>query len=256
MLSLKHGIHEPFNRLKRNALLPCLTGRTSETPISIDFILMHSVFSFLTVFCTSFLALASGHVHAGRPLTVEDASVNEVGRGHVEIWWSQSSSAHGVWTAAPAWSPTEGVELAAAQTRSGYGESNSTSIQAKFRLTPSQAQGCNFGALLGLSRTGSDASQPYVNGLFSCHHPEWGSVHTNVGLIKLDAAGYNGTWGVAWERSLGPVVVHLESFGQQHAPAARAIGLRHDLLPHLQIDGSLGRHSGQKVRTLGLKWML
>ena len=25
--------------------------------------------------------------HAGRPLSVDDAGVDEVGQGHVEVWW-------------------------------------------------------------------------------------------------------------------------------------------------------------------------
>jgi hypothetical protein len=53
----------------------------------------------------------------------------------------------------------------------------------------------------------------------------------------------------------GQVTLHLESFAQQHAKPTRAIGLRHDLLPQLQVDASWGRQAGQTLTTAGLKWM-
>ncbi|WP_291439031.1 hypothetical protein [Acidovorax sp.] len=35
--------------------------------------------------------------HAGRPLSVDDAGVDEVGHGHVEVWWGPARPArHGV----------------------------------------------------------------------------------------------------------------------------------------------------------------
>jgi hypothetical protein len=85
--------------------------------------------------------------------------------------------------------------------------------------------------------------------------PLWGSFHANLGSVQ-DAAGfYATTRGLAWERSLGQVTLHLESFAQQHAKPTRAIGLRHDLLPQLQVDASWGRQAGQTLTTAGLKWM-
>ena len=95
----------------------------------------------------------------------------------------------------------------------------------------------------------------YANGLLTCHHPLWGSLHANLGSAQDQAGSYVITRGLAWERSLGSVTLHLESFGQQNSKPARAIGLRHDVLPQLQIDASLGYQAGQTLTTMGLKWM-
>ena len=107
------------------------------------------------------LILTWGHAHAGRPLSVEDANVNETGQGHVETWWAHSSAGSRAWTVAPAWSPVDGMELAAAFSRENPGQLNARAVQIKWRLTASQDHGCNWGALLGLSQTASEKSRPY-----------------------------------------------------------------------------------------------
>lgn len=201
------------------------------------------------------LILTWGQVHAGRPLSVEDANVNDPGQGHIEHWWAHSSAGNRSWNVAPAWSPANGVELAGAFSHEGASPLNTTAVQIKFRLTPSQEHGCNLGALVGVLQTGSEKSRPYANGLISCHHPFWGSLHANVGTVWEQAGFYDMTRGIAWERSLGSVIFHVESFGQQNSKLSRAIGLRHNWLPQLQIDASLGRQAGQSLITAGLKWM-
>jgi hypothetical protein len=60
---------------------------------------------------------------------------------------------------------------------------------------------------------------------------------------------------VAWEYPIGEVTFHVESFGQQHLKPTRAMGLRYELSPSLQVDGSLGRQIGKNLLTLGVKWM-
>lgn len=196
-----------------------------------------------------------GHAHAGRPLSVEDANVNETGHGHVENWWAHSSAGSRSWNVAPAWSPLDGVELAAAFSREGLSQQNTKAVQIKWRLTAAQDHGCNWGTLLGLSQTASEKPRPYVHGLLSCHHPTWGSFHANLGAVQDATSAYLQTRGVAWERSLGHVVLHLENFGLKGSRPTRAIGVRHDLLPQLQVDASLGRQAGQTLTTVGLKWM-
>ena len=39
---------------------------------------------------------------AGRPLTVDDANVNAVGAGQVEVWYVRKADGAGVWNVAPA----------------------------------------------------------------------------------------------------------------------------------------------------------
>lgn len=201
------------------------------------------------------MSLFTGSAHAGRPLTVEDANVNEVGKGHIETWTARGPDGQRAWFVSPAWSPKEGLELAATVSRDTQQKQTAGAVQAKFRLSASQENGCNFGALLGLAQAEREKSHPYVNGLLSCNHPDWGSVHGNLGAVHLQASKYINTWGAAWEYPIGAATFHLESFGQQHLKPARAMGLRYELSPQLQIDGSLGRQLGKDSLTLGVKWM-
>ena len=99
-----------------------------------------------------FLLLGWGFVlsvQAGRPLSVDDANVNDVGEGHVEGWWTRGPSGARSWTIAPAYSPVQNVELGAGLAREQKTGLETQNIQAKFRITPSQDNGCNVGAVLG-----------------------------------------------------------------------------------------------------------
>jgi hypothetical protein len=205
-----------------------------------------------------FLLLGLGFVlsvQAGRPLTVDDANVNDVGEGHVEGWWTRGPSGSPSWTVAPAYSPIQNVELGAGMARDPKTKLETVNVQAKFRITPSQENGCNVGAVVGSSRTTGETSKGYVNALFSCNHVRLGSLHTNLGLFDVSSSQRIGTWGLAWERAYGDVTAHVEVYGQQHDKPTWATGLRTNILPKLQLDGSVGRQAGQNLVTIGTKWM-
>ena len=205
-----------------------------------------------------FLLLGLGFVlsvQAGRPLTVDDANVNDVGEGHVEGWWTRGPSGSRSWTVAPAYSPIQNVELGAGMARDPKTKLETVNVQAKFRITPSQENGCNAGAVVGSSRTTGETSKGYVNALFSCNHVRLGSLHTNLGLFDVSSSQRIGTWGLAWERAYGDVTAHMEVYGQQHDKPTWATGLRTNILPKLQLDGSVGRQAGQNLVTIGTKWM-
>jgi hypothetical protein len=205
-----------------------------------------------------FLLLGLGFVlsvQAGRPLTVDDANVNDVGEGHVEGWWTRGPSGSRSWTVAPAYSPIQNVELGAGMARDPKTKLETVNVQAKFRITPSQENGCNVGAVVGSSRTTGETSKGYVNALFSCNHVRLGSLHTNLGLFDVSSSQRIGTWGLAWERAYGDVTAHVEVYGQQHDKPTWATGLRTNILPKLQLDGSVGRQAGQNLVTIGTKWM-
>jgi hypothetical protein len=205
-----------------------------------------------------FLLLGLGFVlsvQAGRPLTVDDANVNDVGEGHVEGWWTRGPSGSRSWTVAPAYSPIQNVELGAGMARDPKTRLESQNIQVKFRLTPSQDNGCNVGAVVGAARTTGEASKAYVNALFTCNHAKLGSLHTNLGALDVSNSQRIGTWGLAWERAYGDVTAHMEVYGQQHDKPTWATGLRTNILPKFQLDGSIGRQGGHNLLTLGTKWM-
>jgi hypothetical protein len=194
-------------------------------------------------------------VHAGRPLTVDDANVNDVGEGHVEGWWTRGPSGARSWTVAPAYSPIQNVELGAGMARDPKTRLETLNVQAKFRITPSQENGCNAGAVVGTARTTGDVSKGYVYALFSCNHARLGSLHSNLGMVDVSSSQRVGSWGLAWERAYGDVTAHVEVYGQQHDKPTWATGLRTNILPKLQLDGSVGRQAGQNLVTLGTKWM-
>jgi hypothetical protein len=205
-----------------------------------------------------FLLLGLGFVlsvQAGRPLTVDDANVNDVGEGHVEGWWTRGPSGSRSWTVAPAYSPIQNVELGAGMARDPKTRLETQNIQVKFRLTPSQDNGCNVGAVVGTARTTGEASKAYVNALFTCNHAKLGSLHTNLGALDVSNSQRIGTWGLAWERAYGDVTAHVEVYGQQHDKPTWATGLRTNILPKFQLDGSIGRQGGHNLLTLGTKWM-
>ena len=85
---------------------------------------------------------------AGRPLTVDDANVNDPGAGHVEIWSARLGDKSRGWTVAPAYGLMDGVEVGAAFTRDATNKTRQTAVQAKFRFTPSSKDGCNWGGVI------------------------------------------------------------------------------------------------------------
>ena len=192
---------------------------------------------------------------AGRPLTVDDASVNDTGDGHVEMWWTRAPGGTRSWTVAPAYAPVDNIELGAGISREIGTGIQTQNIQAKFRITPTQDNGCNFGAVAGYARVEGDSSKPYVNALFSCNSATLGSLHTNVGALDASGSQRVRTWGVAWERAYGDVTVHIEKFGMEHEKPTVATGLRFNVMEDLQLDTSVGRTNKQNVVTIGLKWM-
>ena len=206
-------------------------------------------FFFLVAFVCIFEA------QAGRPLTVDDANVNDVGEGQVEGWWTRSPNGSRSWTIAPAYAPIKNVELGAGIAREQKTGIESVNVQVKFRITESQEKGCNFGTVVGTARTDGESSKEYLNALFTCNHPTLGSLHTNLGALGFSKSQRIGTWGLAWERSYGEVTAHVEVYGQRQETPTWATGLRMNILPKLQLDASLGRQSGQNLLTVGTKWM-
>jgi hypothetical protein len=208
--------------------------------------------SALLVFTAFFASFPS---FADRPLTVDDANVNDTGDGHVEAWWTRSPNGVRFWTVAPAYAPVDNIELGAGIAREQFSGIQTHNIQAKFRLSPTQENGCNFGAVTGYARVDGQSSQPYVNGLFSCNHPSLGSLHTNLGALNFSSSQRLRTWGVAWERAYGEVTVHIEKFGIEHEKPTIAGGLSFNVMQDLQLDTSVGRTNKNNIFTLGLKWM-
>lgn len=93
------------------------------------------------------------HAHAGRPLAVDDANVNDKGAGHVEVWVARDSDKINTWNLAPAFAPIEGVEIGVSYAKARKTGTSEQAIQAKWRITPSQENGCNVASTLGAYST-------------------------------------------------------------------------------------------------------
>lgn len=206
---------------------------------------------------TLLVALAwlwAGPSLAGRPLSVDDANVNDVGAGHVEMWYARQPGNTNVWTVAPAYGIAEGIEIGVAVARDATNDSSTNTVQAKFRLTPSLEKGCNVGASVGVSQSNNGLENtPFVNGLLTCN-AEYGSVHLNLGSTSPPVGPSLGTWGLALERKLGSFTAHAEAFGQENGSPTVQLGLRTELFKNVQIDGTAGRVNGESVLSVGLKF--
>ena len=213
---------------------------------------MHRNFLRVIVFTLGYVSI-SLDAFASRPLFVEDASVNDVGTGHIEAWYARMPGKANTWNFAPAYSPIKDIEVSATVSRDQTDKLNTSAIQAKWRITPFNPEGCNFGMVVGVSYTNKGGGNtPYLNGLASCNHKD-GAFHLNLGVSHPDGEKNLTNWGVAYERDFGFATAHIEYFGQETAKPTVQVGLRKDVAQGLQLDGTLGRSDGDLVFSLGLK---
>lgn len=210
---------------------------------------------------SSLLVMAAGATllasaaHAGRPLNVDDASVNDKGKGHVEFWTTRADGIS-LYSIAPAYAPIEGLEIGGLVSRETKTKLNVTGLQAKWRITASQDKGCNVGAIFGVSRAsldGSSVNGQGLTGLFTCNGLGGGSLHLNVGMDRVSGGETSNRWGLAYERAFGAVTPHIEWFGSEGNKPTIGIGLRGMVTDSVQLDGSVGRSDGLTVYTLGAK---
>jgi hypothetical protein len=192
---------------------------------------------------------------AGRPLAVDDANVNDVGSGHVEVFYQRQSGQAHTFTVAPAYGLTEGIEIGASFNRDNTADVNTSALQLKFRLTPSQKKGCNHGVTFGVQQANTGAvGSPFVNGLMSCN-TEALSLHANLGLTSPTPGRQLATWGLAVERELSSITAHVEWFGVEQSSPTLQMGLRTMLSRQWQLDGTVGTSNNESLFSIGLKFL-
>jgi hypothetical protein len=199
--------------------------------------------------CSAALLLMAGSAFAGRPLNVDDANVNDKGKGHVEAWVTRAEGIS-IYSIAPAYAAFEGVEFGGMVARENESRLTMTGVQAKWRITASQDKGCNVGATFGLSRAkvqGFSASGQSLTGLFSCNGLAGGSLHVNLGVDRVSGGETSNRWGLAFERSFGALTPNIEWFGSEGSKPSFNIGLRGMITDTVQLDGSVGRSDGVTV---------
>jgi hypothetical protein len=201
------------------------------------------------------LCLLASQAHAGRPLAVDDANVNEKGAGHVEVWVARDSNKVDTWNIAPAFAPVEGVEIGVSYAKARKNGNAEQAIQAKWRITPSQENGCNVASTLGTVHEKNVGSSPYLVGILTCNSA-LGSVHVNLTRHNpKDEKSFN-SWGVAFEREMGGVTPHVEIFGDDGGKPTVQLGAKTEIAPGLQLDATVGRdrQNVANVFSLGFKY--
>lgn len=201
------------------------------------------------------LCFLGANAYAGRPLAVDDANVNEKGAGHVEVWVARDSNKVNTWNVAPAYAPIEGVEIGVSYAKARKQGNAEQAIQAKWRITPSQENGCNAAATLGTVHEKTVGSSPYLVGILTCNST-LGSMHINLTRHNpKDEKSYS-SWGVAFERAVGGFTPHIEVFGDQSSKPTLQLGVKTEIAPGWQLDGTVGRdrQNNANVFSLGFKY--
>lgn len=213
--------------------------------------------------CTAALSLllgalgTLGSAHAGRPLGVDDAGVNDVGKGHIEVWWEGRRSERGSVIAAPAYAPVKGLEVGALLARDLEGRSTLQGLQAKWLWTPASKTGCNAASSAGVQRARKQAGNTASLALIGTCTSDWGAVHANLGSQREPQSHWLPTWGIAYERTFerpgGDVSAHIEALGRRHDAPTFQTGLRWEFAADWQLDGTVGRKQGATLLSVGLK---
>jgi hypothetical protein len=213
----------------------------------------------LRIVCSSLLVLSwTGACMAGRPLTVDDANVNEPGVGHVEAFAARDPGRVNTWTVAPAYGLNGGIELGASLTRDTSQRHTASAIQAKVRWQDPRPDGCFAATVFGLAHLQRAAGHPggnapYVNGLLTCNR-EATAFHANLGATRPSDSPTLATWGLALEQAVGDVIVHVETFGQHRSKPVFQFGARTDIAKDVQLDGTIGRNNRSAVYSIGVKF--
>lgn len=199
----------------------------------------------------SIFALCSIPASAGRPLTVDDTNTEDAGHGHLEAWVAREPGST-MYNLAPVYAPIDGLELGALLARDTSASANLSQLQAKWRITPNQAKGCNTGVVAGWAHESRAPDSVWVNGLLTCRGAQRGNVHVNLGAVKAKNSAAILTRGIAYEHEFKPVTPSIEWFSQGGKPTVQA-GLRGNVARNIQLDGSIGRRDRATLYSLGTK---
>lgn len=199
-------------------------------------------------------SLLSLSAQAGRPLSVDDANVNDKGVAHVETFWSRAADGSRTFTVAPTYSPLPGLDLIAVDTRTLAGGAHSQTFQAKMQVTSPKDNSCHFAWVVGTTQwQKGEGQKSFVSANTSCDMGV-GALHASV-VSSRDAVGRDTpSMGVAWEQSFGAWTGHIESVAQRATKPMVGIGARTEVRPGFQVDGTWGRLGGKALFSLGTKF--
>ena len=208
---------------------------------------------FKTVISTTTALLLANAAWAGRPLSVDDANVNDAGKGHVETWFAHESGSTAFYVA-PAYAIRNNLELSAVYGRESQSGANAMTLQAKYRISQPQDNGCNTAVAGGVTHYNQGGGNaPYIYGAVSCNVLSF-AVHGNVGGLKPSGASGKMFWGIAAEKPFGNVTAHAEVFATEGERMTKQVGLRTNLSDNIQLDGTVGRQGGFNKYSIGMKF--
>ena len=199
------------------------------------------------------LTLASTSAFAGRPLSVDDANIDDKGTGHVEAWAARKPRKADVIYVAPAYSPWQVVELSGLLSRNRTNSISSVGALARVQVTEPKKSGCNFLVALGHQHFSPGGNLPFAYTAATCNGRDF-TLHGNLGAAKPSNASSFGTWGIALEHDTGTFTAHIESFGQEDSKPTFQVGARREVAKGWQVDGTLGRFDGETIFSLGVKF--
>jgi len=217
---------------------------------------------------TAVLLAASMPAFAGRPLTTEDASIQEDKACQVETWIDHSREATQGWFV-PACNFGANIEWQAgfARTREdGSSRFSEAYFQAKTLWRPSEEAPWAVGLVAGVARKQRETHRgwenPYVTVPLSVTlESSATTLHFNVGWSQDRADGRNATtWGVAAEQAVSPRLTLLtEAFGENATrPFIRAGGRYSVIKDRLDADLTVVTRPGgtraERFISLGLFW--
>lgn len=192
---------------------------------------------------------------AGRPLTVEDATIATPGQCQLETYVQRAGDAREFW-ATPACNVGGDWELAlgGAWMEDNAGRSHYARLQAKTVFKPLEAGGWGIGMVLADQfRTGSG-----LDGDLSLNVPLSVSLrddqvllHLNAGVVRSQLTRRTDlTWGIGAEFKLDARnALTAEGYGQQRGRPRFQLGFAHALVvDRVQLDFSVGK----RIVTLGV----
>lgn len=211
--------------------------------------------------------LAATNAQAGRPMTVDDASIAAPGQCQLETYLQHADQLNLYW-ATPACNAGGDWELAIG---AAWADDSSAArkriahfgrLQAKTVFKPLETNGWGLGMVLAdqfrAGRAGDGDLSVNVPLSVSLDNDAM-LVHFNLGLMRSDAQSRNNaTWGSGAQFNLDPRnTLTAELFGQQRGGSRYQFGLAHALIPdRLQVDATWGRRlargADEQVVTLGL----
>jgi hypothetical protein len=194
-----------------------------------------------------FLALASAHGMAARPLVTDDARVLERGHCQVEAFYKEQRNYSGseFWFI-PACNP--GIELTVGGNRID-GERNLV-VQAKTLIRELPGNGYGLAA-----SAGAFGGHGFANAIASFSFlGERAVVHANAGYFEAP------TWGLGLELAFSARLTAVaETYGQRGEMPTLHYGIRYAIIPErLQLDVTRGDHSAEpatRFYTVGIRLM-